>query len=40
MFQLFSLIEDMMKEMKELKDANKELQEKIKGVSSQLIVMV
>ncbi|KAL4240996.1 Glutamine-rich protein 2 [Mactra antiquata] len=31
--KLFSLIEDMMKEMKELKDANKSLQERIKGLN-------
>jgi len=32
-FQLFSLIEDMMKEMKDLKDANKALQDQLKAVS-------
>lgn len=31
--KLFSMIEDMMKEMKELKDANKELEERLKGIN-------
>ena len=34
-FQLFSLVEDLMKEMTELKEANRQLQDKIKGVCAQ-----